>query len=366
MMASQLEELRKLEIVEGPPGEETLRLQPCCSPVWDTALSMNGLLDSGLDPRDSALQRAAVWLLDREVRGGGDWQVKNPDTEPGGWYFEYANEFYPDCDDTGEVLALLNRLTLDDQGQEARRKNAVRRALCWQLAMQNRDGGWGAFDRECNKELLTYIPFADHNAMIDPSTTDVTARTLEALVGYLGADHGVVRRGIRFLLREQEDDGSWYGRWGSNYLYGTWLALGALAAVGRNRERAARRGVEWLLSVQNEDGGWGETLQSYVDPSLKGQGPSTAAQTSWAIMGLLATAGAELDAKPRVAEAVERARAWLLDRQQADGGWQDVHWTGTGFPVVFYLRYHYYDRYFPLQALAACARATQGLRRREA
>ena len=366
VIQAQLEELEKLEIVEGEPGFEALRLQPCCSPIWDTALSMNALLASGVDRRDARLQTAAGWLLDKEVRGGGDWQVKNPDVEPGGWYFEYANEFYPDCDDTGEILGVLARVELDDPDDEARRKGALRRALCWQLAMQNKDGGWGAFDRECNKELLTYIPFADHNAMIDPSTADVSGRTVVALVALLGRDYPAVRRAVGFLEREQEADGSWYGRWGSNYIYGTWLALCGLAAAGKSPS-SVKRGVDWLLRVQNEDGGWGETLESYVDPRQKGCGPSTAAQTAWAMMGVLAVYGDRLsDTAPSpspgvlaVSSALERAADWLLGAQSSAGGWYDLCWTGTGFPAVFYLRYHYYDRYFPLEALAAYQNAVE-------
>ncbi len=359
LVLSQLDELRKLEIVEGEPGRQTLRLQPCCSPVWDTALAINSLVDSGADPEDPRLHAGARWLIDHEVRTPGDWLVKNPGVEPGGWYFEYANECYPDCDDTGEVLAALGRLRLPIARDESRRRGAVRRGLRWQLAMQNRDGGWGAFDRECNKHILTYIPFADHNAMIDPSTTDVTARSVEALSMLIGRDYPAARRGVRFLERAQETDGSWYGRWGANYLYGTWLALSALGAVGRADSAAARRGCAWLLAVQNGDGGWGETLQSYVDPTLKGQGASSAAQTGWALLGLLAGAG-DL-ARPEngaLGAALERAVAWLLAQQQPDGSWRDSQWTGTGFPAVFYLRYHYYDRYFPLQALAVYERAT--------
>ena len=353
-LESQIQELEKLEIVEGPAGRETLRLQPCCSPVWDTSLSLNALLESGVETSQDELQRAIAWLLDREVKRPGDWQVKNPGVEPGGWYFEYANEFYPDCDDTAEVLAVLGRARCVDPDLEERRLGAIRRALAWQLSMQNRDGGWGAFDKNCDRELLTYIPFADHNAMIDPSSVDVTARTVEAMTLHLGAEHESVRRAVSYLEREQESDGSWYGRWGSNYIYGTWLAMSALAAVGRADSVTCRRGSAWLLSVQNEDGGWGETLHSYVDPSCKGQGESTAAQTAWAILGLLAAHSSEL-AEGRavsVKAALDRAVSHLAETQQSDGGWRDEAWTGTGFPEVFYLRYHYYDRFFPLQALA--------------
>ena len=351
---SQLRELEKLEIAE--PGR--LRLQPCFSPVWDTALAINALLDTGVPASHPALQRAGTWLLDHEVRSGGDWQVKNPGAEPGGWYFEYANEFYPDCDDTAEVLTALGRLPLLDPQEEARRKAAIGRALRWQVSMQGSDGGWGAFDKDCNREIFTYVPFADHNAMIDPSTADVSARTIEALLLCgLDLEAEPVRRGLAFLEREQEPDGAWYGRWGANYLYGTWLALCALGAAARGGSAAAQRGVKWLLERQNDDGGWGETLLSYEDPRLRGRGETTAAQTGWVMLALLAV----VDALPRelasrIDAALERAADHLLCTQKQDGSWEDRQWTGTGFPRVFYLRYHYYDRYFPLQALYAHAR----------
>jgi squalene-hopene/tetraprenyl-beta-curcumene cyclase len=351
---SQLAELEKLEIAD----EGALRLQPCFSPVWDTALAINALLDTGVSSAHPAMQSAASWLLDHEVRSPGDWQVKCPDAEPGGWYFEYSNEFYPDCDDTAEVLAALGRLELLDANEEARRRGAVARAVSWQASMQSRDGGWGAFDKDCDREVFTYVPFADHNAMIDPSTSDVSARTIEALLLCgLDLESTPVRRGLAFLERQQEHDGAWYGRWGANYIYGTWLALCALGAASRGSGAAARRGAEWLLGHQNDDGGWGETLLSYDDPRLRGSGESTAAQTGWAMLGLAAV----VDAMPREVAAridasLARAAAHLLDTQKPDGSWEDRQWTGTGFPRVFYLRYHYYDRYFPLQALAAYGR----------
>lgn len=358
VVKSQLRELEKLELGDG----DTLRVQPCCSPVWDTALTLGSLLESGLDPRDPVVSRAVLWLLDHEVKRPGDWRIKNPDGPVGGFYFEYANEPYPDCDDTAEMLALFGGLDLADKGLEQRKVAATERALQWQLSMQNRDGGWGAFDRECNRFLLTLIPFADHNAMIDPSTADVSARTVEGLkAAGLDPRSAPIRRAIKFLCREQEADGSWYGRWGANYLYGTWLALSALGAVGqrafgRNPAIASRRGVEWLLSCQNHDGGWGETLRSYDDASLKGRGASTASQTAWAMMGLL-NAGAAADdgdspLRHRAAAALGRAADYLLSTQLEDGSWWDETWTGTGFPSVFYLRYHSYAKYFPLQALA--------------
>ncbi|MEM6703005.1 MAG: squalene--hopene cyclase [Acidobacteriota bacterium] len=353
ILASQMRELEKLELRDG----DELRLQPCFSPVWDTALSLNALLDAGTAPHDDTVQRGVRWLLDHEAREPGDWHVGLEHIEPSGWYFEYANEFYPDCDDTAEVLSLLARVTMTDPEQEERRRAAVGRGLAWQRAMQNRDGGWGAFDRECNRKVLEYVPFADHNAMIDPSTSDITSRSVEAFIAHGDrAESDDVARALGFLLDEQEDDGAWYGRWGVNYLYGTWLSLGALSTAGvTTREpfrRAAQRGAEWLLSCQNEDGGWGETARSYEDPSLRGCGPSTAAQTAWGMIGLL-SARAAADSPERLDEAVARAAHFLLEGQGEDGVWDDGYWTGTGFPTVFYLKYHYYDHYFPLQALSS-------------
>jgi squalene-hopene/tetraprenyl-beta-curcumene cyclase len=336
-VSGQIRELEKLEIEE----DGALRLQPCFSAVWDTALALHALNDSGLDPGHPALQAARRWLLEREVRRTGDWSVKAPGAPPGGWCFEYRNPFYPDCDDTAEVLTALSALP------GGREEPATRRGLAWLLGMQNDDGGWGAFDRGCDKEILTHVPFADHNALLDPSTADVTARTVDAL-RRLGLAPGSppVARAIAFLLGQQEADGSWYGRWGCNYVYGTWLALRALAAGGAAGEPWCRRAVDWIVSHQNDDGGWGESPRSYDEPDQKGVGPSTAAQTAWALMGLFA-AGI-CDDGP----AVERGVDYLLCNQREDGSWRDEPWTATGFPRVFYLRYHLYAVYFPLMALA--------------
>lgn len=343
----QILELEKLEIEEA----ETLRIRPCFSPVWDTALALNALIESGVAADDSRVRKAANWLLERQVRRPGDWRVKCPATGVGGWYFEYANEFYPDCDDTAQVITTLSKVDL--AGSQAERREAqISRAIEWLLGMQCTSGGWASFDKDCDREFLTYIPFADHNAMIDPPTVDVTARVLEALMR-TGADTAspAFRRGVSFILGEQEPDGSWFGRWGCNYLYGTWLALTSLDRAGEDpRAPWAQTAREWLRSCQNSDGGWGELPTSYSDPQHKGRGPSTPSQTAWALMGLFAAGESE-------SGAVTRGLQYLLDQQQADGGWREDFWTGTGFPEVFYLRYHLYATYFPLLALAQWLRS---------
>jgi squalene-hopene/tetraprenyl-beta-curcumene cyclase len=348
VLEGQLRELERFEIEE----RGTMRVQPCFSPVWDTALALPALVEAGVPADDPALARAAAWLVEREVRLPGDWRVNNPGGPVGGWYFEYANEFYPDCDDTAQILTSLGALDLRDRELAAAVEEACGRARAWLLSMQNRDGGWGSFDRGCEREFLTFIPFADHNAMIDPSTSDITARAVQGLLAWgLPADHPAVAAGVGFLRRMQEEDGSWYGRWGCNYLYGTWLALEALAAAGTPpSDPAISRGAAWIRGCQNADGGWGELPASYSDPALKGIGPSTAAQTAWALLGLAAAGELRGEAAGRGAER-------LLVTQRADGGWRDEHWTGTGFPEVFYLRYHLYATYFPLRALAAYQRA---------
>ncbi len=342
-LLSQVRELEKLELSD----EETLRIQPCFSPVWDTAIATVALSASGVPADDPALGRAARWLLDREVRLPGDWKKSNPDGPVGGWYFEYANEFYPDTDDTAEVLTALTRVKFSAPPEEADRVGALERGQAWLLSMQNRDGGFGAFDRGCDLEVLTYIPFADHNAMIDPSCEDITGRALETFheLG-LPDGHPSVTSAVQFLLARQEADGTWYGRWGVNYIYGTWLVLRGLFLAGEDlRQPRYQRAAAWLRARQNPDGGWGELPHSYDDRATKGRGPSTAAQTAWAIMALEALGEGR-------SATVERAVAYLLREQRYDGSWKDDHWTGTGFPKVFYLRYHLYATYFPLWALS--------------
>ncbi len=342
-VAGQLRELERLEIEE----DGALRLQPCFSPVWDTALVLHALAEAGCDATDPAIRAARRWLVEHEIRRDGDWSVNAPGAAPGGWCFEYRNDFYPDCDDTAEVLTAFAATTPTDGTAAVAETPAVRRGRDWLLAMQNEDGGWGAFDRGCDKEILTHVPFADHNALLDPSTADVTGRAVDALLRLgLRADAPEVTRALAFLRSEQEADGTWYGRWGCNYIYGTWLALRALARAGDiSAEPWCRRAVQWLLAHQNADGGWGETPLSYDDPSQKGIGPSTAAQTAWALMALF---GAGVVDHPAVESGVEH----LLRSQRDDGSWYDAGWTATGFPRVFYLRYHLYAVYFPLMALA--------------
>jgi squalene-hopene/tetraprenyl-beta-curcumene cyclase len=344
--ASQIRELEKLEIEEG----DTLRVAPCFSPVWDTALALNALIESGVSADDPAMLKAANWILEKEVKEVGDWKIKNPEGQPGGWYFEYSNEFYPDVDDTFQVLTSLSRVRFPDESGENRKREAMYRALKWALSMQNKDGGWASFDKDCDEQFLTQIPFADHNAMIDPSSSDITGRGLETFsaLGFK-RDHPVVQKALAYLAKEQERDGTWFGRWGCNYIYGTWLALHGLRSIGEDMwEPQYQAAGCWLRSIQNADGGWGESPASYDDPSLKGQGESSPSQTAWAILGLMAT-GDESD-------GLDRGIEYLLKQQREDGSWKDEQWTGTGFPSVFYLRYHLYAVYFPLLALGMYAK----------
>ncbi|MBI3406602.1 MAG: squalene--hopene cyclase [Acidobacteria bacterium] len=346
--AREVGELARFEIEE----HDSIRLQPCLSPVWDTAIAIVALAESGMPPDHPAMVKAAKWLLDKQIFSPGDWQIKNKKTQPGGWAFEFRNDFYPDVDDTAFVLMALQRVDYPDKPKMER---AVRRGLSWMLSMQNRDGGWGAFDRDNDCAILTQVPFADHNAMIDPSTGDVTARVVECL-GRFGwpASHPVMKRAISFLMRDQCPDGSWYGRWGVNYVYGTGGVLRALEAVKLMAREYCQRGAAWLRAVQNSDGGWGETLASYNDPKLKGKGSSTPSQTAWGLIGLLA-------AGPANHTSVRRAVEHLVDQQNPDGSWSESAYTGTGFPCVFYLKYHLYKNYFPLYALARYRNIQQGV-----
>jgi squalene-hopene/tetraprenyl-beta-curcumene cyclase len=332
----------------------SLRVQPCISPLWDTAIAMVSLEEAGLDPAHPALLTASRWLVDNQILGPGDWQVKNRNAQPGGWAFEFHNDFYPDVDDTAFVLMALGRV---EDPEPARLRAAIRRGLAWLASMQNADGGWGAFDHENNLQFLNHIPFADHNAMLDPSTADVTARAIECL-GQMGwpATHPAIERARAFLLRDQTADGSWFGRWGVNYVYGTSGVLRALEALGLASLPECTRAAEWLRSVQNPDGGFGETVLSYYDPALKGKGKSTASQTAWGLIGLLAVVGPN---DPSVASAVD----WLVSHQNEDGTWDEDEFTGTGFPQVFYLKYHLYRNSFPLYALARYDNLVKGRRK---
>ncbi len=323
---------------------EDFRIQPCLSPVWDTAINIISLVESGFSAEDPALQKAAQWLIDKEVRIRGDWKENNSYREASGWAFEYNNVYYPDTDDTAMVLMALRLVSPQDRQSLA---DLFKRALGWQLSFQCKDGGWAAFDKDVTTPWLEDMPFADHNAILDPTCSDLTARTLE-LFGYIGFDrnHEAVRRAVDYIQLTQDDDGSWYGRWGVNYIYGTWQVLRGLRAIGEDMTQDwILRGRDWLESCQNEDGGWGETCATYDDPTLKGLGESTASQTAWAVMGLCACG--DLD-RP----SVQRGLRFLLSTQERDGSWTEEHITGTGFPKVFYLKYDFYRQNFPLLALA--------------
>src|SRR5580700_4589564 len=343
----EIKEFSRFEIEEG----DTIRLQPCVSPVWDTCIAMVALEEAGLPADHPALVKAADWMLSKQVLGPGDWQCKNKDAEPGGWAFEFRNDFFPDVDDTAFVLMALQRVKHPDPD---RMETAVRLGIQWLLSMQNKDGGWGAFDRDNDRQLFCNIPFADHNAMIDPSTADVTARVIECL-GRFGwpAEHPVIQRAVKFLLKDQCEDGSWFGRWGVNYVYGTSGALRALETVSLTAKEFCQRAVRWLRAVQKADGSFGESLWSYTDPTTKGRGNSTASQTAWGLIGLLA--GAQADDP-----AIQKAVAYLVHQQNKDGSWSEADFTGTGFPGVFYLKYHLYRNSFPLYALARFRNQVQG------
>ena len=358
-----MDEFEKLGI-DNPNGEPnyptpTFRMQPCMSPVWDTAQAVFALGEAGVPNTDARLLKAVDWMLAKEVRDKGDWAVKVKDIEPGGWYFEFNNEFYPDVDDSAQVLMALNQV---HNPRERYQHEVVQRAIDWIFAMQCRNGGWGSFDRDNTKMIFQYIPFADHNAMLDPPTVDITGRVLEMLAsyGYTRRDKRV-EKAVQFVLNEQEPDGSWFGRWGVNYLYGTFLVLRGLEAMGiESIEPAVLQAAEWVRMVQNADGGWGETCGSYDDPTTRGIGPSTPSQTAWAVLALLAAGDTRSD-------SVAKGIRWLVEKQATSGSWDEsadgrngeAVYTGTGFPRVFYLAYHLYREYFPLLALTTYKRAME-------
>ncbi|HWD09968.1 MAG TPA: squalene--hopene cyclase [Actinomycetota bacterium] len=319
----------------------TRRMEACQSPVWDTGLAMMALNDAGVPMDHPSLARAAEWLVGQEVRVTGDWAVKRPNLEPGGWAFEFENDNYPDIDDTAEVLMALWRQAEPRGGQV---EAAIARGINWLVGMQSSEGAWGAFDADNTRYLCTELPFCDFGAVIDPPSADVTAHAVEMLAETGRAKHPAAVRAVRWLLEHQEPDGSWFGRWGANYLYGTGAVVPALIKAGIPAEDPAiRRAVAWLELVQNADGGWGEDLRSYDDASLAGEGASTAAQTAWAMIGLLAAG--------EWSGAVDRGAAWLASTQTAEGSWEDPWFTGTGFPHDFYLDYHLYRLNFPVMAL---------------
>jgi squalene-hopene/tetraprenyl-beta-curcumene cyclase len=314
------------------------RIECCQSPVWDTALAVIALADAGLPADHPALTRAAEWMLGHEIRVAGDWAVRRPDLEPAGWAFEFENDNYADTDDTAIVGLALRRVagpSVDD---------ACGRAMRWLEGMQSTGGGWGAFDADNTRELCRRLPFCDFGEVIDPPSADVTAHIVEFLAAEPGRDLGTLRAGRQWLVDQQEPDGSWFGRWGANHVYGTCAALTALHAAGAHcYDRPVRRAVQWLEQHQNADGGWGEDLRSYTDDRWRGRGESTASQTAWAVTGLLAS-GVNGD-------VCGRGIRWLVENQRPDGTWDEPWFTGVGFPGDFYLNYHLYRQVFPVSAL---------------
>ena len=338
VMRAGLEGLDRFTI-DDPDGHR--RLEACQSPVWDTALALVALADAGLPQDDPALVRAAGWLLDEQVKVAGDWSVRRPQLAPGGWAFEFANDNYPDVDDTAEVVIALLRVAHPDA---ARLRRSIADGVEWTKGMRSDDGGWGAFDADNTRPIIRELPFCDFGEVIDPPSADVTAHVLEMLAANGEADGEDARSAIAWLTANQERDGSWFGRWGVNHVYGTGAAVPALVAAGIPRgDPRIRRAVRWLEAHQNEDGGWGEDARSYDDPAWVGRGPSTASQTAWALLALHA-AGEH-------SAAARRGLLWLTDNQRPDGSWDEPQYTGTGFPSHFYINYHLYRLVFPIMAL---------------
>jgi len=322
-------------------------VQPCVSPVWDTAWAIRALIDSGMAPDDPVIVKAGEWLIDKQIIDYGDWGVKNKQGQPGAWAFEFDNRFYPDVDDSAVVVMALHQAKLPNENLK---KQAIKRAVNWIISMQCKSGGWAAFDIDNDQEWLNYIPYGDLKAMIDPNTADVTARVIEMLgVCKLSIPSQKLDQAMNYLLGEQETEGCWFGRWGVNYIYGTSGVLSALALINPRKYLSnIEKGASWLKQVQNPDGGWGETCLSYRDPNFKGKGDSTPSQTAWGLMGLIAAG----EAKQKFDLAtMEKAVNYLLTTQRLDGTWDESYFTGTGFPGHFYLKYHLYQQYFPLLAL---------------
>jgi squalene-hopene/tetraprenyl-beta-curcumene cyclase len=345
-----LKELTKLE--HDDPGD--FRIEPCFSPVWDTAIVAICLQESGVPADHPQLRKAVDWLMDREIRFKGDWIHKNPaDVEPSGWVFEYLNDWNPDVDDTAMVLLALRLVEANDP---QRLSECIDRATKWMVTFQCKDGGWAAFDKDCTKGILEKVPFADHNAMLDPECADITARIIETLgkLGYPKDDPQIIR-GVNYVQAQQEKDGSWFGRWGVNYIYGTWQVLRGMEAIGWDMtEEWLVRGRDWLESVQLADGGWGESCATYDDPDFKGHGPSTASQSAWALMGILACGDPHRG-------SIQRGLDYLCRTQNKDGSWSEDVITGTGFPKVFYLKYDMYRNAWPLLAFATYQQLTDAV-----
>jgi squalene-hopene/tetraprenyl-beta-curcumene cyclase len=341
--------LDRFTIWEETQNGPVRRFEACQSPVWDTVLALIALRDAGLEADHPALGSAAKWVLAEEIRGPGDWQVRRPGLAPAGWAFEFDNDGYPDIDDTAEAVLALDRIQLptgSGAGTSGNGAAAIQRAITWLTGMQSKDGGWGAFDADNTATLVTKLPFCDFGEVVDPPSADVTAHTVEALAAVGLAGSRPARRGVVWLLRNQEPDGSWFGRWGANYIYGTGAVVPALIAAGvRPDKPAIRRAVSWLISHQNSDGGWGEDLRSYEDPAWAGRGESTASQTAWALLALLAAGGADAE------QAADRGVEWLAANQSPEGTWDEPQFTGTGFPGDFYINYHLYRLTFPVSAL---------------
>jgi squalene-hopene/tetraprenyl-beta-curcumene cyclase len=327
----------------GIETDDEFHIQPCVSPVWDTALTAIALCDSGLPANHPALVKAGEWLISKLILRSGDWAIKNKTGKPGGWAFEFYNDYYPDVDDTAVVIMALEKMQLPD---EAKKREVMDLATRWVLSMQCKKGGWAAFDVDNDLDLLNQIPYGDLKAMIDPNTSDLTGRVLEMLgrTRYK-TDPSVINKAINFLKSEQEPEGCWFGRWGVNYIYGTSIVLSGLVAIGiDNREAYLMRATQWFNSIQNEDGGWGETCNSYIDRKLMGQGNSTPSQTAWALLGLIAGGEGR-------SECARRGIEYLVSKQNPDGSWPEEEFTGTGFPGHFYINYHFYRNHFPLTAL---------------